>query len=230
MAIINRSDLIKSYEKIIVLTEVEKFKSVSVITLKSESIDDIFNFANDSNTKCVYYCYSYYNIDDYLIPLDTYDEFSSNINLEIKKHNRYIKNIDFSKPYQLTLFTLKNGIIIEITLSDTWIDGMEIMDKDSKKSDIEDKFFEEFNIKKKEKRENAETDKEELKKIILNDPEFSYMKNQYLRNEYLNKLLLTNGMSKYKYLFDGGYDRGLSMPIKFYMDRIWEEYRESKRK
>ena len=84
---------------------------------------------------------------------------------------------------------------------------MEIMDKDSKKSDIEDKFFEEFNIKKKEKRENAETDKEELKKIILNDPEFSYMKNQYLRNEYLNKLLLTNGMSKYKYLFDGGYDR-----------------------
>lgn len=228
MAIISRLDLIKLYEDMIVLTEVKYFKSGSVITLKSDNIDDIFNLANRSNDKCVYYCYSYYNIDDYLIPLDTYDELSSDINLEIDRHNRYIKNIDFSKPYSLMLFTLNNGMVIEITISDPWIDEMKIMDKDTKISDIEQKYFEEFHIKEREKRENEAMDKEILKEIIFNDPEFSYMKNQRLRDEYLNKLLLTEGLDKYSYLFKGGYDRGVSIPMKQFMDRVWQEYKESK--
>ncbi|CZQ81710.1 Hypothetical protein Tpal_232 [Trichococcus palustris] len=230
MPIINSNELVNTYKNKIKLLKVDEYKASNFISLSIDNVEDFISLAKELKVEYVYYSYSYYDKNEYIIPIDTYDEFSDGINVEIKKHNKEINKIDFSKPYSLTLFMLLNGTITKISLLDSWIEEMSIPDKDTKHSEIEEKYFAEFALKEKEERKNKEADKEELKKIILSDPEFSYMKNQLLRDEYLHDLLLKEGMGKYSYLFVGDYDRGRSIPIKHYMDRVWEEYRESKKK
>lgn len=229
MRIITKDELINTYKDEVHLLEVTQFQASNVVTLNIESVSEFIKLTKELNVNQVYFDYLYYSVNNYVIPLDTYDEFSVGINIEIKKHNNLIESFDFSRPKQLRLFTMLNSTIIGISLCDFWISEMKILDSDSKCSEIEEKFFKEFKSKQKEEIENEQEDKEELKDYILNDHEFSYKKNQRLRQEYLCDLLSKDEFEKYSYLFEGNFDRGISIPMKHYMDRVWQEYREAKK-
>lgn len=82
--------------------------------------------------------------------LDRYDEFSTEINIEIKKHNELMHSLDFSKSKQLTLFLVLNGTMIEVTLCNFWLEAIGIVDNETKHSEIEDKFFHDFKLKQEE--------------------------------------------------------------------------------
>lgn len=116
--------------------------------------------------------------------------------------------------------------MIEVTLSNFWLKEIGISDNETKHSEIEDKFFENFKLKQEEIARNEHDDKKELKEYILNDKEFSYMKNQRLRQDYLYSLLLKDKFGRFSYLFEEDFDRGVSIPMKHYMDRVWQEYKE----
>lgn len=229
MNIIAKEELINTYEDEIYFLEVSQYQASNIITLNIDSVPEFIKIAKELKTNQIYFNYLYYSIDDYVIPLDTYDEFSAKINIEIKKHNESIESLDFSKPRQLTLFVMLNGTAIEITLYDFWISEMGIFDRENKHSEIEEKFFKEFKSKQERVTKNKQDDKEELKNYILNDHEFSYMKNQRLRQDYIYDLLSKNKFKKFSYLFEGDFDRGISIPMKYYMDRVWQEHKERKK-
>ncbi|MCP8860363.1 hypothetical protein LBW12_10495 [Latilactobacillus curvatus] len=230
MSIITRDELINAYKDEVNLLEMNQYRSSNVITLNIGTVSEFIKLAKELKINHVYYNYLYYSIDNYLIPLDTYDEFSDEINIEVKKHNELIDSLDFSKPKQLTLLIVLNGTIMEITLNHFWIKEIGISDNETKHSEIQDKFFKDFKLQQEETSKNEHDDKNRLKEYILSDNEFSYMKNQRLRQDYLCDLLSKDKFEKFNYLFEGDFDRGISIPIKHYMDRIWQEYKEIRKK
>lgn len=222
-------ELLNSHSNSFQLIEVLEYTASNKIVLNVESVEAFMSFANDLNANHIFFRYLYYSSDDFLLFPEDYSEDKDEIKEEVEKHNRLISSLDFSRPYQLDLFILLSGTVMIVSLLDYWIDELEILDRDNKAEKLEMYYLDYFESKKEQYAKKAEEDKKVLREYILSDPEFSYKKNQRLRQEYLIKLLEKNRFQNYEYLFDGKYDRGISIPMKDFMDRTWREYMDNKK-
>ncbi len=225
MAIIKKEQLIEKCSKYnLIPLEVGLLKISNQIHLKLDNTETYLKFASDSNFKYVYYNYTYYDADNYIIPDDWYSEQSKEYITVIRQHNQQVKSLDFDSPKKLTLFVLEYGTFIGIELNNFWIENQGI--------DVSEEMIETFDNKFYRKGKKANTSKEkrkkdekELREIIFNDSEFKYCKNQDLRYWYLVELLEEEDMKKYKYLVEP-YGISISGKIKVFMDKTWMFFKE----
>lgn len=75
MSIITRDELINAYKDEVNLLEMNQYRSSNVITLNIGTVSEFIKLAKELKIDHVYYNYLYYSIDNYLIPLDTFDLF-----------------------------------------------------------------------------------------------------------------------------------------------------------
>jgi Holliday junction resolvase len=104
MAIIKREKLIEktNLNKLIPL-EVKVLKVENQIYLDIEEIEEFLKFARDSNFVYVYYYYTYYNLESYLIPIDSYsDEYEKKLKTEVRRYNKQLESLDFRTPKSVT--------------------------------------------------------------------------------------------------------------------------------
>jgi len=228
MSLLTKDQLIAAYDDILLLEALE-YKASNIVTLTIDNVKEFIELARKLNSKQIFYNYLYYDIDNYLLPEQLYDEHSIDIKAEVRKHNEIVNSLDFNKPGSLTLIFLIDGVALEVTLYDFWIEEMEVPKQEVKHEEIVNNYLDEFKMKQREMNQQEDEEKEKLKAIILEDDDFKYMKNQRLRQEYLYELLSKDKFQKYHYLFEGKFNRGISIPIKDFMDRIWIEFRNQQK-
>ncbi|MCM3725089.1 hypothetical protein M3226_05175 [Neobacillus cucumis] len=213
----------------IIPLEVSSLSISDKIHLNIDAIEDFLKFASDTDCKYVYYYYTYYNLENYIIPADYYNEYSGDFKTEVRKHNQHIKTLNFDSPKSLTLFVLQNGTYVGVVLDDPWIDNQGISVAVEAIEEIEHKFYREVKKISDNKKVQQKENENELREIIFNDPEFKLCKNQALRYSYLIELLQKEDMMKYDYLVQPyGYHKDGN--VKWFMDITWELFKERERK
>ncbi|WP_096186861.1 hypothetical protein [Evansella halocellulosilytica] len=215
---------INDYKNLIPL-EVSDMKISNQIHLDIVEIKDFLKFASDSNSEYVYYYYTYYNPEEYIIPHDWYSKYSKEFKIEVLQHNRNIESLDFNSPKSLTLFVLQNGTFVGVNLENHWIESKGISVADETIEIIENKFSREVKEISDYKKDQQKNDENKLREIIFSDPEFRFCKNQQLRYSYLVELLKKDNMMKFEYLVEP-YGAPHIGKIKMFMDKTWMLYKD----
>lgn len=212
---------IKNYN--LIPLEASVLKISDQVYLAMDNIDEFLKFASDSKFEFVYYYYTYYNSEEYIIPQDWYSDYSKEFKTVVFQYNQQIESSNFGSPRSLTLFVLQNGTFVGVELYNPWIEDQGIMVAEEAIEVIDENFHE---VKK--TKEQKKEDEDKLRTIIFNDPEFRYCKNQELRYWYLVELLERQDMNQFKYLVEpyGIPHRG---KVKMFMDKTWELYKEQRK-
>lgn len=197
--------------------EVRDIKIYNRINLEFNNIDSFIEFVVNSGFNRIFYSYSYYTKEEYLIPKDYYDAYPKDFVDVVNEHNEMLKKQDFSIPYSLTVFVLESGVQIGIVLEDYWLESLKADEQIEK---IEGHFWKEVQ---QYKQENLK----KFKEYILNDPEFEKKKNQEARYWYFNEII---EMEEFKSLLPvfspiGIYHTG---KVKMFMDEMWQKLKDKK--
>lgn len=213
----------KIIENNLIPLEVSTLEISNQIYLNINNIDDFLKFVSRTASDYVYFYYTYYKSDEYIIPKDWYSEYSKEFKDEVKKHNGHIKSLDFTLPKGLTLFILQNGTFVGIKLQNPWLEGFSNAEETIEV--IENMFFRETEEIHALQQDQQKKDEHELRDLIFIDPEFRLCKNQELRYWYLIELLNKEDMRRYEYLV-----QPFGIPhngkIKLFMDKTWMLYKE----
>lgn len=207
--------------------EVSALNISNQILLNLDTIEEFLKFASVSKFEYVYYYYTYYNPEEYIIPLNWYSEYSDEFKAVVGKHNQYIESLDFDSPKSLTLFVLQNGTFVGMKLDNSWIESIGVNNAEDAIEEIESEFYREVNKVSASKKDRKKEDENKLIEMVFNDPEFKYCKNQTLRYWYLVELLENESMEKYRYLVEP-YGIPRDGKIKLFMDKAWILYKELK--
>jgi hypothetical protein len=212
----------------IIPLEVSALKFSNQLYLNIDKVEEFLNYTSDSNSKYVYYHYTYYNSGEYIIPTDWYSKYSKEFKTEVRAHNQHIKTLDFGSPKSLTLFILQNGTFVGVELNNHWIENQGIHTAEDTIEFMENKFYREVTKISANKKEQQKEDETQLREIIFNDPEFKFCKNQELRYWYLAELLEKESMKKYNYLVQPPGIPHMGK-IKMFMDKTWTLFKEQKK-
>jgi hypothetical protein len=229
MSIMKGEDLKKKISNYnIIPLEVSTLKISNQLYLNIDKIEDFLKIAVDYNVMYVYYHYTYYNCSDYIIPQDSYSEYSKEFKTEIHTHNQHINSLDFGLPKSLTLFILQNGTFVGVELNNPWVADQDIYTAEDTIEYMENKFFREVTKISTNKKVQQKEDEIQLREIIFKDPDFKFCKNQELRYWYLVELLERENMKKYDYLVQppGVPHMG---KIKMFMDKTWILFKDRKK-
>ncbi|WP_117161142.1 hypothetical protein [Paraliobacillus sp. X-1268] len=226
MAIITSEDLKnKINEYNVIPLEVSILKISNQIYLEIDEFEDFLKYAIGSGSQYVYYHYTYYNSEEYIIPIDWYSDYSTKFNKVGCQHNQHIETLDFKTPKSLTLFILQNGTLVGVILDNPWIESQEISRSEEAMELIENEFYSEVKEISETKKNQKQVDESNLREIIFKDPEFRFCKNQELRYWYIVELLEKENMMKYSYLVEP-YGVAFTGKVKIFMDKTWELYKE----
>ncbi|EEG78360.1 hypothetical protein [Dethiobacter alkaliphilus] len=207
--------------------EVSVLKISNQVYLKIDTIDDFLKFASDSKLEFVYFYYTYYKSEKYIIPQDWYSDYSKEFKAVVVQHNRYIESLNFDSPKSLVLFIIQNDTLIGTELQNPWIEDKNITVAEEAIEVIDYEFHEVQKKRDLEKGQQKE-DEKKLREIIFEDPEFRYCKNQELRYWYLVELLEREDIKQFEYLVEP-YGIPHTGKIKVFMDMTWALYREQKK-
>ncbi|WP_100012304.1 hypothetical protein [Lentibacillus sediminis] len=231
MEIIKKPQLIeKIREYKLIPVEVKVLDISNRIFLGMEEIEEFLKFVSNSNLGCVYYYYTYYSSEKYIIPEDDYnDKYEKKLKNEVRRYNKQIETLDFDSPKSLILFVLQNGSLVGIELYYPWIENKGIEAAEYASDEIENKFPFEVKRAKIRRKDNKKEDENKLREIIFDDPEFAmHSKNQDLRYWYLADLLDKEDMKQYRYLVHP-YGIPSSGKAKVFMDITLMLYKERKK-
>jgi hypothetical protein len=227
---LDKEEFLNTFSKEFQLIEAYDYKASNIFMLNLETANDFMELAKNMQVSIVYYTFRYYYEEQFLIPLEEYDSYSDTIINEVKEHNELVEKLDFYRPAQLDLFLAVDGIVSKVIINDFWIDEMDVLRKEGKVQELEEQFEREFVKKEKEEAALRKLDEDRLREYILNDKEFTYKKNILLRQEYLQELLKKDEFNNLEYLFEGLYRKGISLSVQKFMDRLWIEHKENKKK
>lgn len=207
--------------------EVIALKVSNQLYLNIEKIEDFLKYASDSNFECVYYHYTYYNPEEYIIPTDWCSEYSKEFRTEVCVHNQLIESLDFGSPKSLIIFILQNGTVVGMKLKNPWLENQGIHSAEEAIEFVEHKFNREVKETIVTKKEQQKEDENHLREIIFNDSDFKLCKNQELRYWYLVELMEKEDMKKYDYLVQPPGIPHMGK-IKMFMDKAWILFKERK--
>mgnify|MGYP003602419201 CR=1 FL=1 len=208
------------------------------IKLENENIDNLVTFAKSNDLKSIFYYYTYYDTEDYMIKEDDIEEeigerldyFEQGLidafMAEVEEYNKKAADMDLSKPFQLCFFAIYQGYFIGGYYHDEDMDSDYSEDNYHKLLKLVEKYFsrEEF-IKKQEQEMQLGKQKKievltRLKEYILNDPEFHKCTNDSLRLMYKTNLCKTNkDYSEY-------HKKEHYRAVRF-IDALWKEHKNN---
>lgn len=171
----------------------DEYDGKSIIFLEEE---EFIKFLNNNDIKNIFYEEPNYDIDDYTIDEDMYIDLKEKYSLElykniekrIKKYNKELKKIIESKNQEITL-------VVPYQYNYIWYytnrDDSNLEDPDEALEEILDEFGEEINQENSfNKKVNSQ--KKQLKKIIIRDNDFNACVTNQMKEDYLLKLLECN--------------------------------------
>lgn len=206
------------------------FKSNNYGEIDSKDIDSFLKLIKQENGKHVYLVPFYYDKRDYYIDPYYDDDYSDFIqkNIKFREYEKKLEEFDFGRPRALEVIARYEDLYLIYRIEDDWFDednlGKSGIESEIK-SEFEDSYYEEVLKKRRETREKYKKEKEEVERIILNDPEFVTKKNQDSRYWYFHDLMDKEEMIKYQEIFLP-YGAPHTGNVKLFMDEVWAKFKE----
>jgi hypothetical protein len=124
-------------------TKVREVKISNNIVMITEPENKYLEFVKKTGIRYLFYIYTYYDVEKYLIPYDWYSDYAKTFKVVIQNHNQSLKELDFRVPYKLTLFMLLDGTYIGAEYQDEWLAALGIDEAEKEFEKIETKFYHE---------------------------------------------------------------------------------------
>lgn len=206
------------------------------IKLENENIDSLITFAKSNDIKSIFYYYTYYDKDDYIIKDENIDEeigkkldyfeqgLIDSFMAEVEEYNKQAAGMDISKPFELCFFTIYQGYLIGGYYQDDYLYPGDSEDYYDKLLELVDKYFSEEEYMKQREQERNESKQKRiellnrLKEYILSDPEFHKCTNDRLRHLYKSHLYRTN-KDYFEYRNNEPYNSVM------FIDALWKEHK-----
>jgi hypothetical protein len=206
--------------------EIWDIKSNNTILLKMDSIEEFINFADELEVKYLFYSYIYYSAENFIIPEDKFLDYPSEMQEEIKQRNVKIEDIDFDRPFSLTLIVSKERMNYLLDFWDDWLEDFGIGNPETDLDSLKEKYQTQISEIIKKREENTERKLENLRELILKDPKFKDCTNFGLRKEYLSSILKKEDMNEYPVIL---LDKGkLSEKAINFINNTWKIYKKNR--
>jgi hypothetical protein len=204
--------------------KVQELEITNKVVIISEPEDKYLEFVASTESKYLFFYYTYYEMDKFIIPYEWYSDYSKAFKAVVHDHNGIIKNLDFNTPKGLTMFVLLNGTYVGVEYEDLWLGKLEVNEAEEEFEKIQSKFNHEVKTVKQIKKDQKENDIKTFRELILSDPIFANCKNLYLRYDYMAELLEKDEVQQYKYLIEP-YGIPINGGIKNFMDETWRIFK-----
>lgn len=189
-------------------------------------------FVQKHKIETIFYHYSYataeaFQIDDEIIEkLNIDDEILKVVKHEFDCYNQRLNDIDFNKPYCLSLYCIYQNFVFFIEENDYWFNGLGVKMPETVALELIDKYFEDIIEAKEAAKGRRAEQREVLRERILSDENFHKCSNQQLRRAYANKLF--DGNDELQGLFCSKEHGLYDVSILTFIEEIWREYKLSR--
>ena len=201
------------------------------IAIQLVDLKQLHLFMQKHNIDTVFYRFEYVSSDDLQITEDVLrelhidDEIIAVMQRDFDDYNRSVCNLDFSRPYLLSVGCLYQGYMVYIMESDYWFKDWGFgHPKITAISMIEEKL-EDIENKKEEAYLKREEMRDQLRERLLADPNFHKCTNKELRRSYTQKLC--NADKSILDLFYSPKHRNYDILIGAFIEEVWKEYKTS---
>lgn len=201
------------------------------VAIQLVDFEQLCLFVKKHNIDTVFYRFEYPSADglqiteEAIAELHIDDEIIAVMQKDFDDYNRSVGNLDFSRPYLLSVGCLYQGQMVFIMESDYWFEDwgyghpkkMAISMIEEKLEDIESKKEETY-LEREEKRD-------QLRERLLADPNFHKCTNKELRRSYTQKLC--NADKSIQDLFYSPKHGIYDIMIGAFIEEVWKEYKAS---
>lgn len=201
------------------------------VAIQLVDFEQLCLFVKKHNIDTVFYRFEYSSADglqiteEAIAELHIDDEIIAVMQKDFDDYNRSVGNLDFSRPYLLSVGCLYQGQMVFIMESDYWFEDwgyghpkkMAISMIEEKLEDIESKKEEAY-LEREEKRD-------QLRERLLADPNFHKCTNKELRRSYTQKLC--NADNSIQDLFYSPKHGIYDIMIGAFIEEVWKEYKAS---
>lgn len=211
------------------------FIEESMLLLNSNDIKEFLRFLTINNITNVFYKYTFYNKEDYIIN-DIFAEMSDKdvynlIKNDIESYNEEIKSLDFSKPKSLQAFCLYDTEYIGILFNDPWIEQRGIVTWQDKVKELLREHENELEARKQNSKVKNEKLKEDFKNYLLNDKGFQKCTNIKMRKQYILSKINNNELDHYMgaFLCKNSITNTMRLDhdeLSFIIEMAWKELKE----
>lgn len=200
-------------------------------TIQLADLDALFTFISRHGIDTVFFHYDYATAeelqitDSILDKLNIDEEIHSVMQTTFQKYNNQVAQLDFSRPYSLTVYCIYQNFIVFCDDFDYWFREMGYgMPKNVAIGMIEEQL-EAITRKKETAAQEREKKRAQLRQQILVDKNFHKCTNKELRRAYTQKLLKSN--ESIQELFYSPKHGLYDIMIGTFIDEVWKEYKAS---
>lgn len=230
MAIISEENLmVLGYDLKLVRAEMEISNNYVILNMTA---DMFFSFCRENDIKAVFYHFSYYNREEYLISEELLQKYTDNkaeygyCKKWAVSRNAEIEMLDFSNAWCLTMAAVLDSMILLWQERDEWIPENTEKAEDaliSFQEEHEDDMLDMF-----ESDEDGLTLMDEFRETLLADSAFRYSTNKESRRTYIQAFLKKKDNKKFLKLVrkeKEGFEKQYRLGI--IVDQIYNEYRNN---
>ena len=178
------------------------FHDITTVILKNNTIEELVKFARVNNIKSIFYNYTYYNANSFLIKDEQISKIQKDIYeviaKQIEEYNQKVISADFSRPNGLNAFCIYQGQIVLVRDFDLWGEDWGLLLSEQKLQQLTDNNIDIQEMREKKLKEEEEIRvkkaKEdelllgELRKYILSDSEFAKQIYPGFRRDYIRAI------------------------------------------
>lgn len=194
-------------------------------------LEQLCRFIKKHNTGTVFYRFEYPSADglqiteDVLSELHIDDDIIEVMKEDFNEYNRSVSNLDFSRPYLMSIGCLYQGHMVYIMESDYWFEDWGYGHPKKMALSMIEKKLEDIESKKKESYQKREEMRDRLRERLLADPNFHKCTNKELRRAYTRKLC--NADRSIQDLFYSPTHGVYDIMIGAFIEEVWKEYKAS---
>ena len=201
------------------------------VAIQLVDFEQLCRFVKNHNIDTAFYSLEYPSseglqiTEDVLTELHIDDEIIAVMQKNFDDYNRSVGNLDFSRPYLLSVGCLYQGQMVYVMESDYWFEDWGYgHPKKMAISMIEEKL-EVIKSKKEEAYLEREEKRDRLRKRLLADTNFHKCTNKELRRSYAQKLC--NADETIEGLFYSPKHGIYDIMINAFIEEVWKEYKSS---
>lgn len=202
------------------------------ISIQLLNFDEFCRFVRSHNIDTVFFHYCYAApeelqiTDDVIAQLKLDSDVLEILQEKFDEYNQSVLQLDFSKPYSLTLYCTHQGFIFYIDADDYWFREAGIEMPQTAAVKFVDEHLSDIMKKKNSSNDLRLQKREELRQQILTDPEFHKCTNQNSRRVYSIKHFLNN--EELTSLFFNEQHGLYDISITTFLEEVWREYKQKK--
>lgn len=197
--------------------------------IELEHLEELLTFVSRRGIDTIFFHYDHATAEELQITdlvidkLNIDEEIQEAMQATFQKYNRRVEQLDFSRPYSLTVYCIYQNFIIYCDDFDYWFREMGYGLPQKAAIELIEEQLDAITRKKEKAAQEREQKRNQLRQRILEDENFHKCTNKELRRAYTQKLW--NSDESIQALFYSPKHGIYDIMIGAFIDEVWKEYK-----